>query len=210
VLLLSSAEVAIVATAVGAGIGFAGNAFVSRQQYKRARAAARGRAFEETIAAADDLLEAVRLYRASGGALFTWSGLGLGLRTGLSGLRALMPADVSLSRRQRILVTVADLATAIAPGGIVNEALDKTSARYLAMVVPPRQRLSLALAALRLDQSGDLADAAGRLARAAGTLADKASSGPRPFGQAEKAFEKAVRAFHATARRPRRHPLRQR
>jgi hypothetical protein len=41
--------------------GFAGNAFVTRQQDKRAQAAARGRAFEETIAAADDLLEAVCL-----------------------------------------------------------------------------------------------------------------------------------------------------
>ena len=200
---LSGAEVPILATAVGAVIGFAGTGFVSWQQDRRARAAGSARAIEETIAAADDLLAAVRLYRASGGALFSWSGLGVGLRTGMSGLRALMPADASLSLREKIIVSVADIATAIAPGGVASEALDKTSARFMAQVVPPRQRLSAAVAGLRLDQRRDLADAAERLARAAEKLADNASSSPRAYGKAEKAFNKAVQAFRAAAIRPR-------
>lgn len=70
-----------VATVAGAVIGFAGTALASWQQDHRARNLAQRTAIEKTLTAADDLLAAVGIYRAGGGALYPLVGAGVGLKT---------------------------------------------------------------------------------------------------------------------------------
>jgi hypothetical protein len=109
----------------------------------------------DAIAAAHDLSDAVRLFRAS------WRPLNL---------------------KEQILD-------------------DKGSTRYLAVVLPPRQRLTAAVAALRLDQNHDLAKAADLLSRAAGKFAAEAASKIDAFEQADNAYIQELEAFQAVATR---------
>jgi hypothetical protein len=203
---LSTASVAVIGTVAGAIIGFAGTAFAGWQQGRQARRVAREKAIDDTISAADDLLDAIQLYRASGGAFFQYSGLGIGMRLAVTGVQmTLVPKEnwAELTRRQKLFLTGADMAMAIAPGGVASEALDQTASRFLAIVQPHRQRLSTAIAPLRRGEPGALAEAAEQLAKAASDLADRASASARGFRSAERSFKKASRAFRAVARGPR-------
>ncbi len=70
----------------------------------------------------------------------------------------------SWSFLESLVVMIPAFMSALAAGGALAQMIDMYSAKYEAMVVPPRQRLTAALSALRISPNRHLADAADRLA----------------------------------------------
>jgi hypothetical protein len=68
-------------------------------------------------------------------------------------------------------------------------------------VLPPRQPLTAAVAALWLDQNQDLAKAADLLSRTAGRFAAEAASNIEAFEQADNAYIQELEAFQVIAAR---------
>lgn len=199
---LSAAGYALAGTIAGALIGFLATVLSGWLQRRAERATRLRQAIENTLAAADDLLDAVNLYRSSGGSLIPFMSLGAGMAAFMNGIEMtrLSPEDRAvLTLRQRALLKALDLGGTIMPGGAASNVLDKTATRYIGTVAPARQRLTQAVAPLRICRSRSLAQAAEGLTVAAGKFADNASSLPLAHRHAMRNFERAVRRFRSAA-----------
>lgn len=155
---------------------------------------ARKRVVTELVTAAEHLHDAVRLFRVITAPRRSWL---FGIATGMAQEYRELEGDTSWAALLVRLVWAARDLFKI--GGLVDQMLDSSGARYQEMVTPPLQRVVAAAVTVQLDESGELGSAAGELQRAAGKLADEAQSGKRAYERVEAVFKRALRDVQAAA-----------
>jgi hypothetical protein len=142
--ILTSAESPLLSAVLGAVIALVSGGVLRGRDARRAAEDARGRAVEEALATADDLLEGVRLFRTVRGGRSRFRALATGMERG--GEKLTPKEDGSLpSFREALGVGFLEVVAAASAGGLFDEVMDKDSAHYQGMVVPPRQRLTAAV-----------------------------------------------------------------
>lgn len=154
------------------------------------------------ITAAGHLLDAVRLFRSM--TRHRRSALA-GIGTGVDFAGRSLPDRPSIDDLRRWqpwqLVAVALVAVGhfFKVGGLSDQMQISAGERYQQMVTPPLQRLTAAVAAVQLDDPGNLGDAAQSLMLAGSDLCDEAQSDKREYERAEKAFQQAQQNFRDAA-----------
>lgn len=148
------------------------------------------------ITAAGHLLDAVRLFRSMTrfrrGAL---AGIGTGWDFALRSLPD-RPSIDDLRHWQAwqlLAVALVSVGHFLKVGGLSDQMQISAGERYQQMVTPPLQRLTAAVAAVQLDDSGNLGNAAEGCWP--GVTCDKAQSDKREYQLAEKAFQQAQKDF---------------
>lgn len=198
---LTTAEISLLSVAAGGVIALASARWMRGYDAKQAREAARDRAVEESLSAAEDLLVGVLLFRTVRGKWVALRGLATGAQREAMRLQD-QPVDTNryyLFSKDMLMVMLAHLLSALAIGGVLEQMLDSDAKYYLSMVSPRHQHLIAALSPLRLAADKRLADAADRLAIAAGSFADKASSWTG-FKHVEKDYRRKLRDFRTVAK----------
>jgi hypothetical protein len=203
---LTSSEVTVLVAVVTGGVGFMSARWTQRYQVKVAAEATRLRTVEEAASAADDLLRGVKLFWSTRGSFAWFRGVATGGKAAAE-KGELLVADSPLSVKQQLGLLVVQTALAFAPGGVIEQALDKDASYFQGMVVPAQQRLTAAVSSLRAGPDKRLADAADQLVKAGMDLAGEASSVKRRFQRAERAFERRLDEFRRVAAPPRKRGL---
>jgi len=184
-------------TLAAGALGILGAGYLQRQARKREDRAERERVVSEVVGAADNLLEAVRLFRKVW-ALRYRTVLAAGIEAGA--LRPATSGEGNTSAWEILSAGLHHVAAALTADGIVDRMFDRSGAKYLAVVMPPpaQQRLTTAVSPLRISPDKRLADAADKLATAGAGLANNASAARgRVFARAEETFERRAADFRA-------------
>jgi len=196
---LTGSETQLLSVAVGAVIALAGSGVTQWRQGKGSAAAMRVRAIEETLTAADDLLAGVRLFRNIRGRMSFFRALAAGVKVAHERSPSSHEVISSMAFRQQLAYGAMETILSVAPGGMMEAAIDKDASYFQSLVMSHRIRLSTAVSSLRTGSDKALAEAADLLIRAGGELADEASAWPWKFRKCERLFERRVQNFRAVA-----------